>query len=177
MLWKIKSHFIIWCFQFGHCSTFFFFFYVEGSVWHWNTSATLKINIHIHSWCTEHCTGLSAHCLLWNNTRRLFALKRERCVNIKVSLCVFFRLFTGFRIGQPGFLSLWHTQQSFLLNAMGEWTRLHNGYHLGIMRTSSMKWSCRAWQVRTMGEIWAPERALGRCSSKSTEGETIVWLP
>lgn len=90
------------------------------------------------------------------------------CKHKCILVCLFV-LFTGFSIGQPGFLSLWHTQQSFLLNTMGESMRQHNGYHLGIMRTSSMKWSCRAWQVRTMGDIWAPERALGPCSSKSTE--------
>lgn len=93
-----------------------------------------------------------------------------------------FVLFTGFSTDQTGFLSLWQTQQSFLLNATGEWTRQHNGYHLGIMRTSSMKWSCGAWQLRTMGEIWAPERALGPCSRKRPERtilynwETIIWF-
>ncbi|TNN82486.1 hypothetical protein EYF80_007321 [Liparis tanakae] len=92
----------------------------------------------------------------------------------------------GFRELQrwsSGFLSLWHTQQSFLLPTMGEWTGQHNSYHLGVMRTSAMKWSCRAWQVRTMGDIWAPERALGPCSSKGPQctilyqGKTLPLAP
>ena len=28
-----------------------------------------------------------------------------------------------------------------------------NGFHLGIMTTSSMKWSCAAWQAKTMAEV------------------------
>lgn len=67
-------------------------------------------------------------------------------------------VFLCFSLGQPVFLSLWHTQQSFLLNTMGELTRQHNGYHLGIMWTGSLKWSYRAWQVKTMGKSWAPEK-------------------
>lgn len=87
---------------------------------------------------------------------------------------VFFVPLPGFSGGQPDFLSLWHTQQSFLLDATGEWTRQHNGYHLGIMSSGSMKWSCRAWQVGTMGDIWAPERALGLCRShEGTEGTDL----
>lgn len=66
-----------------------------------------------------------------------------------VCVCVFVPL-PGFSGGQPDFLSLWHTQQSFLLNAPGEWTRQHNGNHLGIM-------SCGAWQVGPLVGIWAPE--------------------
>lgn len=73
----------------------------------------------------------------------------------------------GFSAGQPGFLYLWHIQQSFLLSTTGEWTRQHNSYHLGIMRTSSMKWSCRAWQLRTMGGRSGHQREP---CSRSTEG-------
>lgn len=146
-----------------------------------------KHNIHKHSGCIVNCAVLNTYCLLQNVTeqykKRLFALACEKCVNIKVSLCVcMFVLFTGFSVGQPGFLSLWHTQQSFLLYTLGEWTRQHNGYHLGIMRTSSMKWSCRAWQVRTMGdisghqrELWVPAAARVTEGDYSLqEGETIM---
>ncbi len=70
-------------------------------------------------WCTVlYQMPIVDYKIRQNNTKALFSLECEQCVNIRVSLCVFLCC-AGFNTGQPGFLSLWHTQQSFLLNAMG----------------------------------------------------------
>lgn len=57
----------------------------------------------------------------------------------------------------PGFLSLWHIQQSFLRYVgVAEATQWLPSGH-------DEDQSCRAGQVRTMRDIWAPEQAPGPC--------------
>lgn len=79
------------------------------------------------------------------------------CVWVRLCASVRFALPWGFGPDRPGFLSLWRTQQSFLLQTTeGRGASGNNDYHLGIVRTPPWTHSWGGWQVQ---EQWS--RDLG----------------
>lgn len=119
-------------------------------------------------WAVQYCMPIVSYKIWQNNTKRLFALKCEKCVNIKVSLCVFLCFSLGSAmVSKASCPSGIHNKAS----CSTLWGRGRGS----TMATIWALWGTGLWnsssehgKFRTMGNIWAPERAPGPYSSKST---------